>query len=237
MIKKFIRILLVLLILIVVAAIAIYSIYNEPLPIGKSGPQADALAQKMLKSINAEAFEHTRYLDWTFRNGKHTYNWDKTLGKVKVSWDDMTVNLMLTKPKKSYVFQKTIIVKDDKQREKAIEKAIKMFNNDSFWLVAPFKVFDEGVERSLVKLDDGTNGLLVTYTSGGSTPGDSYLWKLQPNGFPESFKMWVQIIPIGGLEASWDDWQITQSGAFLPKTHVLGPMKLDMGNVRGLNHY
>ena len=237
MIKKFIKILLALLILLVVASIAFYSIYNEPLPTGKTGPQADALAQKMLKSINVEAFKNTRYLLWTFRNGKHTYIWDKKLGKVKVSWNDITVNLMLKDPKKSYVFQKAILVKDDKQREKAIEKAIILFNNDSFWLVAPFKVFDEGVERSLVKMDDGTNGLLVTYTSGGSTPGDSYLWKLQPNGFPESFKMWVQIIPIGGLEASWDDWQITQSGAFLPKTHLLGPMKLDMGNVRGFNSY
>ncbi len=226
-----------MLILAIVASIAVYSIYNESLPTGKSGPQADALAQKMLNSVNVEAFKNTRYLEWTFRNGKHTYKWDKTLGKVKVSWDDITVNLILQNPNKSYVFQDAIIVKNDKQREKAIEKAIKLFNNDSFWLIAPFKIFDKGVERSLVKLEDGTNGLLVTYTSGGSTPGDSYLWKLQPNGFPESFKMWVQIIPIGGLEATWDDWQITQSGAFLPKTHVVGPMKLDMGIVRGFNHY
>ncbi len=237
MIKKFIRILLALLILFVVASIAIYSIYNESLPTGKTGPQADALAQKMFKAVNGEAFKNTRYLIWTFRNGKHFYVWDKTLGKAKVSWDDITVNLILDQSKKSYVFINKVIVNDDKQREKAIKKAIELFNNDSFWLVAPFKVFDKGVERSLVKLDDGTNGLLVTYKSGGSTPGDSYLWKLQPNGFPESFKMWVQIIPIGGLEATWDDWQITQSGAFLPKTHLLGPMKLDMGKVRGFNSY
>ncbi|MCP4976177.1 MAG: hypothetical protein GY931_08455 [Maribacter sp.] len=237
MVRILIKIVLVMLILAIVASIAVYSIYNESLPTGKSGPQADALAQKMLNSVNVEAFKNTRYLEWTFRNGKHTYKWDKTLGKVKVSWDDITVNLILQNPNKSYVFQDAIIVKNDKQREKAIEKAIKLFNNDSFWLIAPFKIFDKGVERSLVKLEDGTNGLLVTYTSGGSTPGDSYLWKLQPNGFPESFKMWVQIIPIGGLEATWDDWQITQSGAFLPKTHVVGPMKLDMGIVRGFNHY
>ena len=76
---------------------------------------------------------------------------------------------------------------------------------------------------------------MVTYTRGGSTPGDSYLWKLQPNGFPESFKMWVQIIPIGGLEATWDDWQLVESGAFLPKSHQLGPLTIDMGAVKGYN--
>jgi len=237
MIRKLVKIILVSLILFGVASITIYSIYNEPLPTGKSGPQADALAQKMLKSVNAGAFEDTRYLEWTFRNGRHAYKWDRTLDKVKVSWDDITVNLMLTNPKKSFVFKKQKIAKNDKQREKSIEKAIKLFNNDSFWLVAPFKVFDEGVERSMVELEDGTNGLLVTYTSGGSTPGDSYLWRLQPNGFPESFKMWVHIIPIGGLEATWDDWQITQSGAFLPKTHMIGPLKLDMGKVKGFNSH
>ncbi|NND78799.1 MAG: hypothetical protein HKN53_02785, partial [Maribacter sp.] len=181
--------------------------------------------------------KNTRYLEWTFRNGKHTYKWDKTLGKVKVSWDDITVNLMLKAPRNSHVFQRKVIVRNDKRRNDAIEKAIKLFNNDSFWLVAPFKVFDEGVTRSLVKLDDGTNRLLVTYTSGGTTPGDSYLWKLRPDGFPESFKMWVQIIPIGGLEASWDDWLIVNSGAFLPKSHLIGPMKITMGNVRGFNSY
>jgi biopolymer transport protein ExbD len=237
MVKRFIKILIVLLLLFVVAALTIYTVYNEPLPTGKSGPQADELAQKMMKAINVDAFKNTRYLEWTFRKGKHTYKWDKALQKVKVSWDDMTVNLMLKETQNSVVFQKTSMVKDDKRRKNAIEKALKMFNNDSFWLVAPFKVFDVGVERRLVKLDDGTNGLLITYTKGGTTPGDSYLWKLRADGFPESFKMWVQIIPIGGLEASWDDWQIVNSGAFLPKSHLIGPLKLDMGNVRGFNSY
>lgn len=237
MLRKLKRIIAAVLLLFVVAAIAVYVVYNEPLPKGKSGPQADALALKMFSAVNGEAFKNTRYLSWSFRSGKHTYIWDKTLGKVKVSWDDITVNLMLNNPERSYVFEKGVKINNDQRREKSISKAIKLFNNDSFWLVAPFKVFDSGVERSLVKLDDGTNGLLVTYTSGGSTPGDSYLWKLQPNGFPISYKMWVKIIPIGGLEATWDDWQLVSSGAFLPKSHRLGPMNLDMGNVRGFNSF
>ena len=235
MIRKSIKLIAVLLLLIAVASIVIYSIYNEPLPIGESGARADASAHKMLKAVNAEAFENTRYLEWTFRNGKHYYKWDKVMGKVMVSWGDTTVDLLIGDPGKSTVFNREAIVDNGKQRKKAIEKSIELFNNDSFWLIAPFKVFDEGVERSLVKLDDGSEALLVTYTTGGTTPGDSYLWKLRPNGFPESFKMWVKIIPIGGLEASWDDWQLVESGAILPKTHQIGPMKLDMGNVKGFN--
>ena len=116
-----------------------------------------------------------------------------------------------------------------------VEKALAYFNNDSFWLVAPSKVFDAGTTRSIVVLEDGTEGLLITYNSGGTTPGDSYLWKLNPNGFPNSYKMWVKIIPIGGLEATWDDWMVVESGAFLPKSHTLGPVTLSMGDVKGYN--
>lgn len=235
MVRKLIKIVLVILVLAVVASIAVYSIYNKPLPTGTAGPQADALAQKMLKSINEEAFKNTRYLEWTFRDGTHTYKWDKTLGKVNVSWDDITVNLLLKNPKKSYVFQKAITVENNKQRKKAIEKAIKLFNNDSFWLVAPFKVYDDGVERRIVKLDDGTNGLLVTYTSGGSTPGDSYLWELDDDGLPISYSMWVQILPIKGITASWEGWTQMESGILLPQSHKIGPLTLDMGTIKAYN--
>jgi hypothetical protein len=235
MVRKLIKIVLVILVLAVVASIAVYSIYNKPLPTGTAGPQADALAQKMLKSINEEAFKNTRYLEWTFRDGTHTYKWDKTLGKVNVSWDDITVNLLLKNPKKSYVFQKAITVENNKQRKKAIEKSINLFNNDSFWLVAPFKVYDDGVERRIVKLDDGTNGLLVTYTSGGSTPGDSYLWELDDDGLPVSYSMWVQILPIKGITASWEGWTQMESGILLPQSHKIGPLTLDMGTIKAYN--
>ncbi|MBD1261328.1 hypothetical protein HZY62_12055 [Maribacter polysiphoniae] len=235
MIKKLLKIGLVLSIILLVGAFVIYLIYNEPVPVGQPGPQADALAHKMVNAVNGKAYSHTRYIEWSFRDGKHRYKWDKELGKVSVTWDDTTVNLNLNNPQKSQVTKVGEVISDTKKRKSAIEKSISMFNNDSFWLVAPFKVFDKGVVRSMVNMDDGTEALLVSYTSGGSTPGDSYLWELQPNGFPKSFKMWVSIIPLGGIKATWDDWQLTESGAFLPKAHQLGPMTIDMGDVKGYN--
>ncbi|EAR01456.1 hypothetical protein [Maribacter sp. HTCC2170] len=235
MIRKAIKLLAAFVLVLMVSAIAVYMIYNESAPKGRQGPEANALAHKMLRAVNQEAFNTTRFIEWTFRNGDHSYKWDKTMGKADVSWNDIKVELDLVNPDKSRVYENEVEVSNKTSRKKAIDKSVKLFNNDSFWLVAPFKVFDQGTRRSIVKLEDGSESLLVTYSSGGSTPGDSYLWKLQPNGFPESFKMWVDIIPVGGLEASWDDWQLTESGAFLPKSHVLGPMKLDMGNVRAYN--
>ncbi len=188
----------------------------------------------MLKSLDYEAYQNTRFLEWSFAGGAHHYKWDKQNGKVEVKWDDYSVNLHLANTSKSTVFKDNLKIIDDSKKE-LIETATNYFNNDSFWLVAPFKVFDTGTKRELVVLEDGSKRLLVSYTEGGTTPGDAYLWKLLPNGFPESYQMWVKIISIGGLEATWDDWKKMETGAFLPGSHKIGPMTLHMGNVKAYN--
>ncbi|XRE44710.1 hypothetical protein ACIVBQ_002914 [Tenacibaculum discolor] len=202
---------------------------NESLPTGKQGPKADALATKMLKALNYEAYKTTRFIEWSFR-GKHFYKWDKQENIVEVSWDSNKVNLYTKSPEKS------IVLVDGKEVEnkEILQKAIDYFNNDSFWLVAPYKVFENGIERRIVEYE-GKEALLVTYTTGGSTPGDSYLWILDESGKPTSYKMWVSIIPTGGMEATWNDWITTESGAVLPTKHEMSVGTLNMGNVKAYN--
>lgn len=231
--KKVFKSLGILLVLVLVGLFIFAWVTNEPLPKGESGKEADILAQKMLSALNEKAFNDTRYLEWSFAGGTHHYKWDKTMGKCDVVWDDIKVQLNLNDNSKSKVFENNNSV--TKETEKIIQKAVDYFNNDSFWLVAPYKVFDKNVERQLVTQPNGDKALLITYKSGGSTPGDSYLWELNDDGFPNNFKMWVKIIPIGGVEATWEDWLITESGAYLPKSHKLGPISLSMGNVKGYN--
>ena len=232
--KKVFKIVIGLIALFLIAFGILYAIYNEPLPEGESGPAADALAEKMLKAINYDTYKNTRYLEWSFPDGSHKYKWDKENGKVHVKWDSYHVKLHLNNPSKNEVLENGVIINDD-TKTNIIATAIKYFNNDSFWLVAPFKVMDSGTIRTRVTLEDGSDALLVTYSSGGTTPGDSYLWKLLPNGFPESYQMWVQIIPIGGLEATWDDWKITESGLALPASHKMGPVTLHLKDLKAYN--
>lgn len=232
--KKILKALAGVLIFVLVTLTALYLVYNKPLPVGTAGSEADALAKSMLEAINYTAYENTRYMEWSFAGGAHHYKWDKEKNNVEVRWDAIVVQLNLNSYSKSEVTKKGTSLQG-KAKKNAILKAVSFFNNDSFWLVAPFKVFDPGTERRIVIGKDGKKQLLVTYTSGGSTPGDSYLWKLGVNGFPESFQMWVKIIPIGGLEASWDDWKIMESGVFLPASHQMGPFSLEMGNLKAYN--
>jgi hypothetical protein len=224
--RKFFKIIGVLVVLLVVTFLVIFFSKNEALPTGEKGEKAEELAQKMLSAINHEAFENAELLEWSFR-GTNSYKWYKQEGKVEVSWNENKVILNTNSPEQSEVY-----VKGEKvTNNELINKAQAYFNNDSFWLIAPHKIMDNGVERSIVKVND-KDALMVTYTSGGTTPGDSYLWMLNENYFPTSYKMWTNIIPIGGVEATWSDWKDTEAGFKLPTKHTanLFDLSINMGN-------
>lgn len=229
--KKFFKIIGILALLLIVFGAIYYFVNNEPLPEGKQGKEADALAIKMFNAIHHEAFENAEILEWSFRN-EHHYKWHKQEGKVDVSWDENKVILNTKNPSSSEVF----INNKKTENTELIKIATDYFNNDSFWLVAHYKIFDEGTERRLVRYND-KDALLITYTSGGSTPGDSYLWILDKNYIPVAYKMWTSIIPIGGVSATWSDWKKTSSGVLLPKKHKLSifGLEIDMGSVNAYN--
>jgi hypothetical protein len=226
--KKPLRILGISLLVLLLTVFSFYFIKNEKLPVGQSGSNADELAIKMMESLNYAAWDETEEVTWTFK-GIHTYTWNKVDNVVNVKWDQYEVQL---EPESI----SGVIIKGDITKAEEVKTLIKTawdyFNNDSFWLCAPFKVFDPGTERSIVKLDDGSEALLVTYTSGGSTPGDSYLWVLDEDYRPKAIKMWVSIIPLGGLEASWENYLTLESGAMIAQDHMLfGAVNIDLTGV------
>ena len=114
--------------------------------------------------------------------------------------------------------------------EELIEQAIDHFYNDSFWLLAPFKIMDKGVERQLVEDEEGYS-LLLTYTSGGNTPGDSYLWMLDENYRPKAWRVWTSRVSIKGMEFEWVDWQEHREAWFAPIHPGPGPISIDITNL------
>lgn len=229
--KKFFKFLGIIVILLIIILTVFYFKNNEARPQGEQGEEADNLAKKMLVALNHEAYKNTEVIEWSFRN-TNFYKWYKQQNIVDVSWKNNKVILNTKSLEKSEVF----IDGKKTDNKTLIQKAISNFNNDSFWLVAPHKVFDNGVERSIVKHED-KDALLVTYTSGGSTPGDSYLWILDKNGLPTDYKMWTKIIPIGGVGATWNEWKTTEAGIKLPTNHTLSlfGMQINMGDVKATN--
>ncbi|MGB5311215.1 MAG: hypothetical protein WBN38_04040 [Polyangiales bacterium] len=205
----------VLIVGILAVVVAVYSI-NEPRPEGTPGPAADALAHSMQAAVDKEAWDRTGAVRWSFFE-KHRYVWDRQRGLVEIAWGESRA-LFRTADQTGRVWS------DGKEQspedaKKALKTAYAYWINDSFWLNPVVKFFDPGVERSLVKLDDGRDALLVTYTSGGVTPGDAYLWIPVEDGLPAAWRMWVQIIPIGGIEVTWEGWKTLSTGAKVATEH------------------
>ncbi|MEM9052177.1 MAG: hypothetical protein AAGC47_09020 [Bacteroidota bacterium] len=220
--------LLIVLLFIVAAGVTSFLISDESLPEGRPGPDAEALAEKMLNAINVEAWKQIPFISWSFRDAHH-YVWDKRNHIALVKWEDyeVVVDLNTIKGKASRGGDEL----DDEELDKAIEDAWAFFCNDSFWLNAPAKAFDGGTTRKIIKDDDGNDQLLIQYESGGVTPGDAYLWQLDENYRPVSYKMWVSIIPLGGLKATWSDWK-EFDGAMLSTSHKLGPLDIPVGDIK-----
>ena len=222
---KWLGIIIGILILVVVIA---GLVMDESLPEGGvEGEEADNLALKMEESLGKEHWHDIQYIEWTFA-GLHHFLWDKHRNFARVKWENLTVFI---KPgtEEGMAFRGADRIEGDDVK-KMVETANAYFNNDMFWLVAPFKSFDDGAKRMLVDYD-GEKRLMVTFSEGGTTPGDSYLWKLAEDGTPENYKMWTQIIPIGGVEASWSGWHEFGNGVKLSHFHDMGAMGLVISDV------
>ncbi len=168
--------------LVLVAAVA-YFVYDEARPVGTTGPAAETLADKMLAAVNKSAWDTTAFVAFDF-DGRQRHRWRRDVDSVEVRWKDYRVDLY-TEDVSGRASEHGSQMHGTNAAE-VLAKAWAHFCNDAFWVAAPFKVRDPGTERSVVTMDDGREALLVTYASGGVTPGDAYLWHLDETGLPES---------------------------------------------------
>ncbi len=214
-------------VLLLIGAASIFFL-SENEPAGQPTAEADALAEAMMRSVNKPAWDSTRYVKWDFA-GRNQYIWNKEANVVQVTMGDDVV-LLNTKTKNGKATSAGQAVANPSD---LIESAWANFCNDSWWLNAVIKANDPGTERSIVTLEDGRKGLKVEYTSGGVTPGDAYVWILDENNRPTAYQMWVSIIPIGGMEASWEQWEPISTGALISRKHNLKAVDLLITDVAG----
>ena len=210
-------------------ALLAYFVADEPLPQGHSGPDADALARKIQTAVNLPAWRQTGAVRWTFANRHHL--WDRQRGLARVQWDDLEIQLDLEHH--TGLAWRSGQRLDGDERAELIATAHSYWINDSFWLNPLAKLFALGTTRQLVVQPDGSKDLLLTYTSGGDTPGDSYLWQVDPDGRPHAWRMWVSIIPLGGVKASWQQWMQLETGAWISQSHRLLFFNLELTDVAG----
>jgi hypothetical protein len=207
---------------LIVGVVIVGLVAHEPRPEGREGPAAEALAASMEAAVDVEAWARTGAVRWDYA-GRQEHLWDCERGLARVRWGDVEV-LAWAGSTSGRAYRDGHEVRGEDAVE-LLEDGQRHFINDSFWLNPIAKIRDDGVSLSAVTLEEGGEGLLVTYSSGGLTPGDAYLWILEEDGLPRAWRMWVSIIPVGGVEVSWERWVTLETGARIATRHE-GPLGL-----------
>ena len=227
--KIVLRTLGVIVLLIILGMAACIPLASSPRPVASALPgaalKADSMARTMERAINKAAWDSTVFVRWNFL-GQHDHLWDRPNNRARVQWGSYTVYLDAATGKGKAWKKGTEL--SSEELDEALTKAIDYFFNDSFWLNAPAKAFDGGVERSVSTGKDDQLVLVLEYVSGGVTPGDVYQWTLDANGLPERWNMWVQVLPIKGLGNTWEGWETLYSGARIATVHGAGPFNIRM---------
>ncbi|MCG3172069.1 MAG: hypothetical protein GMKNLPBB_00214 [Myxococcota bacterium] len=180
--------------------------------------EGDALARAMADKLGGPAWERIQYIHFDFearaagpRLASRSHDWDKFRGLARISQetggDSLVVWVRLT-DKTGVVHRNGVPVKDEAEIKRLLEKGFSWWTNDSYWLAAPFKVFDPGVRRA-----GYPEGVLISFDNGvGLTPGDRYLFRLAPDA---TLLGWDFILQ-SGMAASFDfESPVTVLGAVI----------------------
>lgn len=218
----------ILSILVIIISAGVF--LHESRPEGQAGAKADELASQMMEAVDCAAWDTLEVISWNF-GGRNQHLWDKNRHLDRLIYGEYEVLIDLNS--RWGIVKKNGQRVDDSKARKILDKAWASWANDSFWLNPVCKAFDEGTDRYLVDIEGEESAVMVSYRSGGVTPGDSYLWILDKNFRPKKWKMWVKIIPIGGVASTWENWQTLYNGAQVASTHAMsfGDFQLELTQI------
>ncbi|MCB1045330.1 MAG: hypothetical protein KDC35_20480 [Acidobacteria bacterium] len=210
-------------VLLLLALVGVLKLHHS-LPEGEVGPEAEQLADALMARIGCEAWEQMPFVAWTFK-GTRTHYWDRSQHRVRSEFDGY-VTVLILGDHSGWVSQDGTLITGESQQQ-VLERAYSAFINDSFWLNPFCTIRNSGTKRERVTIGN-ESALLVTYESGGVTPGDKYLILFDERGLPRAWRMWVQILPVGGLETSWEAWHQLPDQVWVSGRHKLGPLNLTL---------
>lgn len=140
-----------------------------------AGSGAEDLAAKVVQASGGEVWPRVKAVKFTFNVAQGDqpafsarHHWDLTRGTDTVEWHGKTVTVDLRQPPKT---------------GDGFE-AFKRWTNDSYWLLAPLKLRDAGVnlaDKGTQEIDGRTYRLLeLSFANVGLTPGDRYVLYIDP---------------------------------------------------------
>ncbi len=158
-------------------------IYNPSAPgfdLYNSDPEAVKIADKVMEAMGGRrAWDQTRYISWNFFGRRHLV-WDKETGQVRIDApQDSLIILMNIHTESGKVQHQGKMVSHPDSLKQFLDRGRRIWINDSYWLVMPFKLKDSGVTLSLLREEElpdhgGCFVLELRFEAVGVTPQNKY---------------------------------------------------------------
>jgi len=213
--------------------------------------RADSVAYRLLRAHGADAWASAPYLRFNFGietpDGAQTiarHLWNRNTGEYRIEWtagpDSSYVALVNVRDPQDGRLSGTVYLNGDELTgtagNSAREQAYGRFVNDTYWLLAPLKVYDPGVNRTYLP-DSSTaehDVLQLTFNDVGRTPGDRYwLYVSTETGQLERWAYHLQGMP-DDAPPQFYDWTQYQGLQAPGGTVRLAPRKEAAGADRAL---
>ena len=183
-------------------------------------PEADALADAVFKASGGENWPKVKSVQFTFNVGdgsnvvasaKHV--WDVRAGTDTVTWKDKTVTVDVRAPA------------GDADAKAAYARWV----NDSYWLLAPLKVKDAGVNPAYGGRQDEYEVLHLRFAGVGLTPDDQYNLYVDPQ--THLVRRWDYMpSPDKKLSGTWEGYK-EFSGLKLATEHQMAGKRIWFSDV------
>jgi hypothetical protein len=193
-------------------------------PAARADEKADALGHELIAALGGQgSWEKARQFQFDFvveREGKaiarFSHAWDRYTGDYRLTGTDKTgapfavyfnVN---TRKGEVFVNGKSV---EGEQAAAQLQNAYERFINDTYWLLAPWKVFDPGVNRTYDGEKPCPDGgacdvLKLSFENVGLTPKDVYWLWITRDG--RRMVQWQYVLNGASDEpttAAWKDWR------------------------------
>lgn len=194
-------------------------------PAARADEKADALGHELTAALGGQgAWEKARQLQFDFvveREGKavarFSHAWDRYTGDYRLTGTDKTgapfavyFNVNTRQGGRVFVNGKSV---EGEPQAGHLQNAYERFINDTYWLLAPWKVFDPGVNRAYDGEKPCPEGgvcdlLKLSFENVGLTPKDIYWLWITRDG--RRMVQWQYVLNGASEEpttAAWKDWR------------------------------
>lgn len=180
-----------------------------------SDAKAIAIADQVMTAMGGRKnWDNTRYLFWNFFGGR-TLLWDKYTGDVRIEIPSTEMKVIVNeKTMEGKLWMTGEEVTQPDSLAKYLERGKRIWINDSYWLVMPFKLKDSGVTLTYVGKDTTETGepsdvVRLTFDAVGVTPQNAYnVWVSETDNLVKQWAWYMNATDtVARFTRPWDNYQ------------------------------